>query len=330
MSVIFYKDVYFNEPIYNITVPYYIFRDKLNKEEAISKMVQIESIKNLSDYHVICKFFTGWKGMFAQYVEYCVEPNEQIPIIFSNYNKFYLYKLSDNVPSTAICKNSMLSSISTNRRIELLRKIQYLKGIHSSEYEQFNEGYLVLYSEPEYSGKIKIYKDVTTTYNKIDPAMDVYSYVNLTDKYIVLSEIMIENINIISNNNEETITNDIFINPKDNSHNITSLYDVHNMDIIREWDEESFFKRKGKFFQYLNAKRNEQMKQSDNDNVKVDTNPEQKKKQSTETLPWYSIITIIIFIILILLCIVYRESLRSWSNLANFDPRKFRDTLNPY
>ena len=330
MSVIFYKNVYFNSPIYTITVPYYIFRDKLNQEEAISKMVRIESIKNLSDYHVICKFFTGWKGMFAQYVEYCVEPNEQIPIIFSNYNKFYLYKLSDNVPSTAICKNSMLSSISTNRRIELLRKIQNLKGIHSSEYNKFNDGYVVLYSGPSYKGRIKIYTDVTTTYTKIDPAIDVHSYVNLTNQYIVLSQLKVNGINIVTSGNNDITTNNIFIGPKDNSHNITSLYDVHKMDIIREWDEESFFKCKGKFFQYLNAKRNEQMKQSDNDNVKVDTNPEQKKKQSTETLPWYSIITIIIFIILILLCIVYRESLRSWSNLANFDPRKFRDTLNPY
>ena len=324
MSVIFYSDVYFNNVIYNITVPYSIYRDQLNKEEAISKMVRIESIKNLSDYHVICKFYIGRWGLIPQYTEYCVKPNEEIPIIFSNYNEIYLYKLSDNVPSTAICKNSMLSSISTNRRIELLRKIQYLKGIHSSEYEQFNEGYLVLYSEPDYSGKIKIYNNVTTTYTAIDPAMDVYSYVNLTDKYIVLSEIMVENINIISNNNEDTITNDIFINPRDNSHNITSLYDVHKMDMIREMVEASFFERKDRFFQYLSERRNEQMKQSDNDNVKVDTNPEQKKKQSTETLPWYSIITIIIFIILILLCIVYRESLRSWSNLATLDPRKFR------
>ena len=49
----------------------------------------------------------------------------------------------------------------------------------------------------------------------------------------------------------------------------------------------------------------------------------ESENSKAQTLPWYSIITIIIFIIVILLCIVYRESLRSWSNLATLDPRNF-------
>ena len=120
-------------------------------------------------------------------------------------------------------------------------------------------------------------------------------------------------------------TNNIFIGPSNNSSDITSMYDVHTMDMIKQVDGAEFYDLKSKFFNYLSSERsklneeNEQIEQSDNDTI-----PEQKKKQSTETLPWYSIITIIIFIILILLCIVYRESLRSLSNLATLDPRKFR------
>ena len=286
----------------------------------------MESVENDSNYHVICSFRT----QNYNYEKFCVKPKEVIPIIFNNYTELYSVNIKDNEPMSLICKNGdLLMQISDDRRLQLTTMIHDNKGaegVDTDEYKKLNSGHLVLYSEPYFKGTIKIIKDGRFSLISIEPIIKVYSFVNLTKQYFILSETKVNGDVLVIG---EYKTLNIYIKPEKVEYDITNKYtNLGNMDIIRKVEYEEFIKTKTNDENSLEYEPIQQSGQ--NDNVNVDTNPEQKKKQSTDTLPWYSIITIIIFIILILLCIVYRESLRSWSNLANFDPRKFRDTLNPY
>ena len=196
---------------------------------------------------------------------------------------------------------------------------------------------LVLYSEPYFNGTINIINDVKSKVILIEPSIKVYSFVNLKNQFYILSQFKVSTNQFVLGN-EKLKTLNIYIEPMSSDSNLRTKYREHNMDSVKKVNFNQFYLSKKN---NPNILQNEQsapiepiepveQNESIGENVNIDTNPEQKKKQSTDTLPWYSIITIIIFIILILLCIVYRESLRSLSNLATLDPRKLRDTLNPF
>lgn len=329
MDIIFYKNAYYKEQVYYSTSYYTEHRNSFNIEEKLKKMVPVESVRNNSKYYLMCTFYTGTWYAIPQYEIYCVAPNTDIPVILSNHIQLYSINIRKEAPKGSVCNNNFLKQITDDRRVELTTIIQNnydTNFINAKEYQDLNEGHLVLYSDPYLKGTIKIIKDGRFSLINIEPIIKVYSFVNLTKQYFILSETKVNGDVLLIGENK---TLNIYIKPEQVEYDITNKYaNLGNMDIIRKVENEEFIKTKTNDENSLEYEPIQQSGQSDN--VNIDTNPEQKKKQSTDTLPWYSIITIIIFIILILLCIVYRESLRSWSNLAMLDPRKFRDTFNPF
>ena len=340
MSFSFYKEAYYNG-ILNINIDDITLNKKIEFRKPLHK---VESIKNVSPVYLICHFDNGikfvphLKAFIPNYFNYCVKPYSKHHIIPSNNTELHAITISDTEPLN--CQNDdLLRQLSEMRRIQLTNYIEHNTYTLSEDYKNFNKGYLLLYSEVVFNELVHIINVIDQQFN---PLIYVRSFVNLTNKYFVLTNYRPDD-EPAQINGIVLQTYDIFIPPKFSLPDITKYYDFHLMRYIYQFSEDSFKSRKRIYDEYLKSKGFKITKVTDkikpiapmkplqpiepikqSDNVDVDTNPEQKEKQSTETLPWYSIITIIIFIILILLCIVYRESLRSLSNLAMLDPRKFR------
>ena len=341
MSFFFYKDAYYNGKL-DINIDGIEFNKKIQFRKPWH---QVESIKNDSPVYLICHFDNGIKfvphlnKVVPNYSNYCVKPYSKHHIIPSNNTELHAITISDTEPLN--CQNDdLLRQLTESRRIQLTN---YMKKL-SRDYLEFNKGHLLLFSQILFDELVHIIKDSNVFKQEFQLGTNVRSFLNLTNKYFVLTNYRPED-EPAQINDIVLETYDIYIPPQIKLPDLTNFYDSYLMRYIYQFSEDSFKSRKRIYDEYLKSKGLritevtdkikpiapikplqpiEPIKQSD------ENFPEQKKKQSTDTLPWYSIITIIIFIILILLCIVYRESLRSWSNLVNFDPRKFRDTLNPF
>ena len=176
-------------------------------------MDPVESIINESKYYLICHFYTGRNmltfGIFPTYINYCVEPSTKHPIILSNKNKLYAITLSDK--KSLDCQNdNLLKEISNDRRIKLTEAI---KSIESPEFIKLNEGYLILYSEPNFKGKINIYRLVIQTF-QLQNSVKVFSFVNLTNENYILNFYM----------HDKRQFNLIFMHARSYHYNVSLIY----------------------------------------------------------------------------------------------------------
>ena len=235
MSITFFGDFYYDNPVFNLIIvdevkktftlePHYIYSNQIGDIFTIPNGDIVKSIINDSDLYLYCQF-----GITSDNNIYCVSPRDSVPIIFIQSSTMFSYRVIRNNGDfqQTECLNIIKEQIKKLGDDKRKIFIQAIRDVYSREYKTLNEGFLVLYSQPEYTGNINIIDlsdhNTKTFYNS---DVIVQSFINLTDR------------NYLINQTSENLF--MYIPSRSYDRDISFVYKVHVVNTISKVSDKIF------------------------------------------------------------------------------------------
>ena len=235
MSIKLYSGFYYNNLVLEV------HDTNLNVSIPVNPKRTIESIENDSDYYFICSFDKG--SIFSSDDTYCVPPQQRDPILPCNFNALARYRLQKQYNECTSNRAKLLVGLTIQRRETLTKAIENVHSNQSiyNDYRLLNEGFIVLYSQPNYTGIINFIKakdyisNKKHTFFRDGSTIKVGSFINMTDEYVILS-------NSLLINSRRYVNMYMYIESREIQSDTSLIYKSHEMKWFEKVND-LFFKR---------------------------------------------------------------------------------------